>query len=351
MPRAWIDILTPKQILFFKPLKDKLETAGFEVLATSRRYRELEPIARMQGMDLVYVGERGGATKADQLAAATRRQAEIAPKIKRFAPQVSVSVASGVCARVSFGLGIKHVAVNDSPHSEVAGRLSLPLTHHLFCPWVIPYGAWAKFGIARSKITRYHALDPAAWLKRKARRGPVPRLSRKRKTVVVRLEESYAPYMLGTERSWNDVVLRSISESVTDANLVALCRYGDQLRDVRKKFGDRFVVPEEVVDGRSLLRVTDVFIGMGGTMTAESALMGVPTMSAFQGSLYTEDYLVSVGLVRKTTSPKRLVELVGDSLERPNRSSYSKRARRILDSMEDPIPKIALFLADSARQA
>ena len=36
MQRAWIDILTPKQILFFKPLKDKLESLGFEVFGTER---------------------------------------------------------------------------------------------------------------------------------------------------------------------------------------------------------------------------------------------------------------------------------------------------------------------------
>jgi len=348
LQRAWIDVLTPKQILFFKPLKEKLESQGFEVLATSRKYRELNPIAKMQKLDLEYFGERGGSSKAEQLAAATRRQAEIAPRIKRFAPQVSVSVASGVCARVSFGLGIKHIAVNDSPHSEVAGRLSLPLTHHLFCPWVIPYEAWAKFGVPRSKITRYHALDPAAWLKRKGRRGRIPRLNRRRKTVVVRLEESNAPYMAGTERSWNDTVLRALSDSVTDANLVALCRYGDQLRGVKKKFGDRFIVPEEVIDGRSLLKATDVFIGMGGTMTAESSLMGVPTVSAFQGSLYTEAYLRSVGLLQKARRPARIVKLVRSLLERNLVEVYSKRAKSVLDAMEDPIPKVAEYLATIA---
>lgn len=351
MRRAWIDVLTPKQIMFFKPLKDTLESQGFEVLATSRKYRELEPIARMQRLDLVYVGERGGSSKAEQLAAATRRQAEITPRIERFAPQVSVSVASGVCARVSFGLGVKHVAVNDSPHSEVAGRLSLPLTHHLFCPWVIPYEAWVRFGVPRSRITRYHALDPAAWLKRKGMKGPVPRLNHKRRTVVVRLEESYAPYMAGTKRSWNEEVLNALSDSVTDTNLVALCRYGDQLKGVRKKFGDRFIVPEGVIDGRSLLEATDVFVGMGGTMTAESALMGVPTISAYQGSLYTEDYLISIGLVCKTKSPVRLVRMVGDFLERDYRRDCSKKARRVLNSMEDPIPKIARFLVASTKQA
>lgn len=351
MQRAWIDILTPKQILFFKPLKDKLESLGFEVLATSRKYRELEPIARMQKLDLTYVGERGGSSRAEQLAAATRRQAEIAPRIKRFAPNVSVSVASGVCARVSFGLGIKHIAVNDSPHSEVAGRLSLPLTHHLFCPWVIPYEAWAKFGVPRSKITRYHALDPAAWLKRKGRKGPIPRLNRKRKTVVVRLEESYAPYMAGTKRSWNDAVLQSLSVKAADANLVVLCRYGDQLRKVRAKFGDRFIVPGEVVDGRSLLAVTDVFVGLGGTMTTESALMGVPTISAFQGFLYTEDYLISVGLLRRTQSPARLARMVERFLERNAKTEQAKKARRILGAMEDPVPRIARFVAATAREA
>jgi len=351
LARVWIDLLTPKQILFFKPLKEKLESLGLEVLATSRKYRELEPIAEMQGLDLVYVGERGGSSKAEQLAAATRRQAMIAPRIKKFDPQVSVSVASAVCARVSIGFGIKHIAINDSPHSEIAGRLSLPLSYHLFCPWVIPYEAWKKYGLARSKITRYRALDPAAWLKRRAKRGPIPHLNRRLKTVVVRLEESYAPYMLGTNRLWNDAVLQAVSDAVDSANLVALCRYGDQLRRIKAKFGTRYSIPEEVVDGRSLLEKADLFVGMGGTMTAESALMGVPTISAFQGSLYTEDYLASVNLLRRARTPAGVTKLAKTLLSDGKRAEISKRAERILGSMEDPIPKIARFVAATAKQA
>lgn len=351
MSRVWIDALTPKQVLFFAPLAEELRASGCEVLATSRNYREVKPMARMQKMDLLFVGERGGSGKPEQLAAATRRQVEITPKIRKFAPQVSVSVASSVCARVSFGLGIKHIAVNDSPHSEVAGRLSLPLTHHLFCPWVIPYGAWAKFGVPRSKITRYHALDPAAWLKRRPRRGPVPRLRRRRKTVVIRLEESYAPYMAGKRKSWNDAVLSSLSESIEGANLVALCRYGDQLRRTKARFGREFIVPEDVVDGRSLLEVTDVFVGLGGTMTAESALMGVPTISAFQGSLFTEDYLESAGLLQRARNPVRVAKLAETLLKEDKREGHSARAKRVLDSMEDPIPKIAGYVISSTKQA
>ncbi|MDV3292789.1 MAG: DUF354 domain-containing protein [Nitrososphaerales archaeon] len=349
--RIWLDILTPKQILFFTPLIELLRSRGCEVLATSRKYREVEPIAKMQGLKLVFVGERGGGGLAELLAAATRRQAKIAPMIRRFGPDVSVSVASGVCARVSFGLGVKHIAVNDSPHSEVAGRLSLPLSYHLFCPWIIPYSAWAKFGVLRSKITRYRALDPAAWLKRKARRGPVPHLASRRKTLVVRLEESYAPYMSGKSKTWNDQVLKKLGDSFPDANLVALCRYGEQLQHVKAEFGSRFIVPEEVVDGRSLLERTDVFVGMGGTMTAEAALMGVMAISAFQGALYTEAYLRSVGLLAKARDADRIAALAKRFLRESVKQDRFRRAKRVLNSMEDPVPRISEFIIATAKQA
>lgn len=349
--KVWIDVLTPKQVLFFKPVVDALRRSRVQVLATSRRYREIEPIARMNGLSLTYVGERGGKDLAKQLVAATRRQAEIIPLVERFHPDVGVSVASGVCARVSFGLGVKHIAVNDSPHSEVAGRLSLPLSHRLLCPWVIPYGAWAKFGLPRSRISRYRALDPAAWLKRSPRRpGPLPALDPKKQTVTVRLEESYAPYMSGTDRSLSDAVLRSVADAFPNLNLVALCRYGDQLKSVKKKFGSRYIVPEEVVDGRSLLARTDVFVGMGGTMTTESGLMGVPTVSMFQGSLFTEKYLVSAGLLVKVSRPERLVRLVSRLLDGRMRTRYSKKAATLLRSMEDPVPVVARQIISAAKQ-
>jgi len=342
--RLWLDVLTPKQVLFFAPLVEELIQEGCEVLATSRRYREIEPLARIQGLDLRFVGERGGSDRREQLEAATDRQREIIPIASDFRPSFSLSVASGVCARVSFGLGVKHVAVNDSPHSIVAGKLALPLSHHLFCPWVIPYNSWAPFGLTRKEITRYRALDPAAWLKRRPKRGPVPKLDSKRKTITVRLEESFAPYMAGTDRKWNDAVLDVVAKNFPECNLVALCRYGEQLDHVAKRFGSHFMVPEEVVDGRGLLELTDAFVGMGGTMSTESALMGIPTISTFQGELYTEAYLKSVGLLNKTKDLKVLVRLLSRFVESGTKGSLSLRAKKVLDSMEDPIDKIRSYL-------
>ena len=349
--KVWLELLTPKQVLFFRPVIDELRDSGAEVLATSRRYREVGPLAEMAGLELRYVGDRGTRGPEDQLLAATRRQAEIIPIIQDFKPQVAVSIASAVCARVAFGLGIKHVAVNDSPHSEVAGRLSIPLSYHLLCPWVIPPKAWEVFGIRRKQVSTYRALDPAAWLKRAPLGGPVPRLSSKKKTITVRIQESDAPYLAKADMSWTDKVLSALVDAFPESNLVALCRYEFQVEEIKGKFGSKLIVPEDVVSGHDLLASTDLFVGMGGTMNAEAALMGVPTISAFQGSLYTDKYLESVGLLARALTAGALVSRARSFMAEGFRAACREKAKRILDSMEDPVPKIARFIEKTANQA
>jgi len=349
--KAWIDLLTPKQVLFFRPVIEELESRGAEVLATSRRYREISPLAERAGLNLMYVGDRGKKGLEDQLLAATRRQAEIIPIVQAFKPAVAVSIASAVCARVAFGLGIRHVAVNDSPHSVVAGRLSLPLSHSLLCPWVIPYRAWAPYGIRRNQVTTYRALDPAAWLKREPLGGPVPKLNKDRKTITVRIQESDAPYLAKADMSWTDKLLGSLLDEFHDVNLVALCRYDFQVDEIKRKFGERCIVPDEVVSGHDLLKETDLFIGMGGTMNAEAALMGVPTISAFQGSLYTDNYLKSKGLLARALSSEKLIACSKRFMTKGFKEELGVKARRVLDSMEDPVPRIADSIVKAANQA
>ena len=349
--RVWIDLLTPKQVLFFGPLVKEIRSRGGEVLATSRRYREVGPLAERAGLDLKYVGDRGTKGPEEQLLAATRRQAEIIPIVKGFDPQAAVSIASAVCARVAFGLGIKHIAVNDSPHSEVAGRLSIPLTYRLMCPWVIPFAAWSKFGLLRSQFSTYHALDAAVWLKRPPLSGPVPRLDGGKKTITVRVQESDAPYLARGDMSWTDKLLGALLDGFPETNVVALCRYDFQVEEIRVKFGSRCIVPGEVVSGHDLLSETDLFVGMGGTMNAEAALMGVPTISAFQGSLYTDRYLKSVGLMAMVNTTSSLVVHARRFLADPFKSRYASKAKTVLGSMEDPVPRIADTVENVANQA
>ncbi len=349
--RFWVDLLTPKQVLFFRPVIESLRKDGHEVLATSRRYREVEQLASMLGVELSFVGARGGKDPLGQLKMSLERMEQLLPIAVGFSPDASVSVASADCARISFGLRVKHVAVNDSPHSVVAGKLSLPLSHHVITPWIIPFSAWSPFGVSREQVSRYKALDPAAWLKRRV--GGLPRRKARKgdkATILVRLEESYAPYLAGSDESWSERVLTRLALDFKGHELVALCRYEDQLESVRKKFGASFKVPQDAVDGASLIERSDVFVGMGGTMTTESALLGVPAVSAFQGAeLYTERYLLSKRLLMKAKSPTEVSRCVRASLDPRYRDGYRKRGRALLNWMDDPAAKVVDYISTLVR--
>ena len=59
---------------------------------------------------------------------------KLSRKIKAFSPDITISFCSPEAARISFGLGIKHVAFCDSPHADAVMRLTLPLIQKLLIP-------------------------------------------------------------------------------------------------------------------------------------------------------------------------------------------------------------------------
>jgi len=335
--KIWFDILTPKQVMFFRRAVTLLRDSSHDVLCTSRQYREAVELARIKKLDLTVVGSHGGADRYGKLRQSASRTFELAEVVERFRPDAAVTFASPEGARVAFGLGIKHIGFNDSPHAEAVARLTIPLTSKLLCPWVIPHSAWTGYGIARKDITRYHALDPAAWLKH----DETPEVEQGKKTILLRLEESKASYIadkrLGTTKTIDDFV----NELWQSANIMVLCRYQDQIAEVEARYGSKVQILKDVIDGTALIKSAQLFVGAGGTMTAEAALLGKPTISIAPLRFHIEKYLVTSGLVKRATSSKSLVKLGRKMIsDRRYRQTQQKKAARILAGMEDPTDRM-----------
>jgi len=342
--RVWIDILTPKQALFFKPLIEELKRK-YEVLSTSRSYREVNQLAKRIGLEILTIGKHGGGSLYDKLVASSERIQQLADFINKWKPDCAISFSSPECARVTYGLNLKHICINDSPHAQSVAKLTIPLSEILLTPWIIPYSAWTCFGIPRNRIVKYKALDPAIWLRRKRpyeKDDSDFKIDRTRKTIVIRLEESFASYLYRSNKTWSDRVLKSILHEFPDNNIIVLCRYEPQISKILEIYRDKFIVPKKAIIGSNLLKTTDVFIGMGGTMTAEAALMGVPAISAYQGGdTYVENYLIRKRLLVKPHKISGILQNMKILLEDESKRTLLKiRAERILSCMEDPVPKI-----------
>jgi len=83
---------------------------------------------------------------------------------------------------------------------------------------------------------------------------------------------------------------------------------------------------------------------MGGTMSAEAALLGVPTFSAYPAeSFIIEKYLIDQGLINKETDSGKLLAKISGMLENLEgaKEESSARARRLVESFEDPLEVIS----------
>jgi len=335
--KIWIDILTPKQLLFSEPIIERLEEKH-EILCTSREYHEVSKLAKIRHFDLIFVGKHGGGDKKSKLKASIERMEKLSKKIKRFEPDLVISFGSPEAARISFGLGIKHIMFCDSPHANAVMKLTLPLIQKLLIPYVIPKKEFSKYGIHEKNIVQYKAIDAAVTMKRKIREDlNSPFKNNNKKNILIRVEEEEAAY---TSKSSKIIpIIQKITKDYKNENVVVLGRYTKQINNLQKIIGNKVKIVKMSFDGKFLLNKTDIFIGSGGTMTAESALMGIPTISYNAVPNIVEEFLVKKSLVKRETNPNKVSNHIKKIFETKN-DQNQKRAKKIVKEMEDPIEKL-----------
>jgi predicted glycosyltransferase len=335
--KIWIDILTPKQLLFSEPIIEKLGKKN-KILCTSRHYEEVSKLAKIRNFNMIFVGKHGGGSKSTKLKAGLERMEKLVEKIESFSPELVISFCSPEAARISFGLGIKHIAFCDSPHAEAVMKLTLPLIQKLLIPDMIPKKEFSKFGISQKNIIPYKSIDAAVTVKRKIdERVQLPFKNKDKNNILIRLQEEEASY---TQKSNKIIpIIENIISQFSDENIVILGRYPKQILKLQKKVGKNAKVLKMSFDGKHLLKNSDVFIGSGGTMTAESALMGIPTISYNAVPNIIENFLVKKRLVKRETNPKKVSREITKIFESKKQLNQQK-SKKILNQMEDPIEKL-----------
>ncbi len=341
--KIWIDILTPKQLLFSEPIVEKLGKKH-DLLCTSRDYEEVSKLAKIRDFNLIFVGKHGGGDKKTKLKASIDRMEKLSTKIRTFSPDIVISFCSPEAARIAFGLGIKHVAFCDSPHAEAVMRLTLPLIQKLLIPFTIPKKKFSKYGIDEKNIIQYKAIDAFVTIQRKIdQKAKLPFKNNNRKNILIRAAEEEASY---TSKSSKIIpIIKKIEREYENDNIVVLGRYTKQIKNLQKIIGKKVKIVKMTYDGKHLLKNTDIFIGSGGTMTAESALMGIPTISYNAVPNIIENFLVKKYLIRRETNPNKISNYIKKIFESTNNQNQ-KRAEKIRKQMENPIEKLIMIIKE-----
>ena len=317
------------------------------VLCTSRKYNQVTDLAKIRKQKLVIIGKYGGIKKHDKLDASLSRSKLLVRKISKFLPDITLSSCSPEAARVSYGLGIPHICFSDSPHATAVMKLSLPYANKLLIPWIIPKSDFKNMGIKPKNIIQYKTIDAAQITKQKVFLSCGTDInSREWKTILIRTPEEEAAY--SSKQSDIVGIIKKIKKDFLGCHITVLTRYEKQAELLKKKFSksaqSKFQIVSKVVDGKKLLLDSDVFVGSGGTMTAESALLGVPTISYNAIPNRIEDYLVSKKIVTRCMTPNKVAERITHVFQLTSyRGGGHERTRRLrikkfVNSLEDPYP-------------
>ena len=330
--KIWFDILTPKQYLFFEYFIQKLRKQH-KIFCTSRKYEQVNGIRKFGSINPVIVGKHGGKNNVNKLLASLERSKLLTKRIERSDPDLLVSFCSPEASRVAFGLGIPHIAFSDSPHAKAVMKLSLPYATKLLTPWIIPKGDFAEFGIDDRNIIKYRAIDAAVIIKNYKKSKQ--KKSNAKKIILIRPEETEAAYI--TKKSKTVKIIKKIVEKFPDEQKIVLSRYKDQSCNLKKIFGASIFLLSRPVNGKELLSKADCFVGSGGTMTAESGLLGIPTISLNAIPNRIEDYLVKKKIIVRSDNPDKISKEIFQSINNAQISSKRKKnAKKLVATFEDP---------------
>ncbi len=334
--KIWLDVITPKQARLMVSIAKYLEERGHQTLITSKGYRETRWVLNSLGVKYREVGEYGKDLVSKLISYADRVR-ELALIAYEESPDYLVSFSSPEATRVAFGLGIKVINMNDTPHAVHVARLTFPLTWKLVFSKAIPEDLMISLGADKESLTPYDGVDELAWLKEVEIHGE--RFNEF--TVFVRMEESKASYLLHLKESPNLKVIEGlVSHGI---RVLVMPRYESQAEFLRK-MNVEVLEPEDTV---KLFQRVHVVITGGGTMAREAALLGTPAISTFplDVPLYVNAYLRRKGLpIWRIRSPddvvKKVLEIKDDYRD------YRELARRVRESMEDPREVILRLLEE-----
>lgn len=351
--RIWCDILSPKQLYLFTSIGESLRQNGYEVYFTSRRYVQLDKLIdeTFGGLRIPRIGEWGGGNLIGKLRASAERTLLLLDHIADIDPDLCFSSGSPEAARICYGLGIPHLMVSDTPHSPV-NLLTAPISKAVLTPWIIPKDEWLRAGARKESIHHYRALDPCFWLRDfKPDDVVLDRLGlEERGYALVRMPESMAAYLKTDDEKFLELV-KLIAQRLGDKTLVVSCRYPEQLEAAHRLLQlSNVKVVGELLPGPSLIYYSTLFLGGGGTMTQEAALLGVPTISIYPQRLPTVlEFLRNRGLVIRCETMEDLMRALTDLLMRIDviRDEWEEKAKGLWEFMENPMNVLLQVLRES----
>jgi predicted glycosyltransferase len=294
---VWVDFANSPHVALFEPIVERLRAEQATLVLTARDHAQTLGLARKSFGDVLVVGGESPSGRTRKAASIAGRAGALYRIARATRPDVALSHGSYAQVLAARAAGVPAVTMMDYEF-QPANHVSFRIAQRVVVPKIFPEAALRRFGATDRRVVRYDGFKEELYLGRFRPDDAVLSelgLDPSQVIAVMRLAPEGALYHgFGNER-----FERLLDEAAArdDIQVVVLPRMRAQAARFVARPG--VIVPDQPVDGRSLLAHADLMIGAGGTMNREAALLGTPTYTVFAGRLAAVDAeLMRRGLLR-----------------------------------------------------
>ena len=307
--RVWLDLATPPQVLFFKPIVRRLRERGVAITVTARDFGPTVSLAEAHGYAPVVIGGETGADPRWKIVRTVGRGMALWRWSWEHRFDVALgynSYAQAVAARCR---GVPLITMMDFEY-QPANRWCFRLARRIVVPEAFDQTT-IKAPSVRARVVTHPGLKEHVYLaERKLNLGLVRAqlgLGGDEEYVLLRAPADFALYHQFTNTLFDGVVRDVLARC--DARVVLMPRTDSQRARFESESATerRVVVLRQPVDGPSLIAGAAAVVSGGGTMAREAAVFGVPAFSVFAGRLSGVDrWLEARGRLTVIRSPSDL---------------------------------------------
>lgn len=321
--RVWFDISNSPHVNIYKALIRDLERAH-QVVITARPLANTVELLDLYGLPYQVVGRHYGASKLRKAWGYPVRVAQLYQFLRDEKPDVAISHSSFHSPLVARLLGIPSIYMNDNEHTlgNVPACLS---ASRVLIPEFLDPAAFRRLGASPGKLIQYPGVKEGFYLSGVELSRDAPEAGG-RPRIYLRPEPWTALYYDGAV-GFLDGLLEGLAGR---SDVVLLPRGPDQADRYGSSRFDGVRVPSRPIPLEEIVPACDLFIGAGGTMTREMAVMGVPTISVYQSDLLAVDrHLIETGAMVHDPSltADRALAYIEETGRRPPQEQLLEKGR------------------------
>lgn len=290
--KIWIDFINTPQVSFWLPFIEEFKNENHKVILTCRDSGNTIDLLKKQRLDFQVIGEQVGKGSLMKMLLFPKRLINLFTFISKNHPDIAASQSSFYQPMVAYALGIPCLYTNDNEHAK-GNLFGFVFAKKVVLPIALSKMGFTKMWPLKLKLSFYPSVKEAIYLAQYP--GLQNQNSERRNIIYFRPEPWSAQYYEGPLNFFDETLLLLAN----DYRVTILPRDKNQLNHYSQEKFARVSVVQKPIDLKDIVADCMLFIGAGGSMTRELAVLGIPVISIYQSKMLCVDkYLIDKGQMK-----------------------------------------------------